>query len=244
MPSKNVIRQYTENAYYHVYNRGVEKRTIFLDEQDYRMFLYYLFVYLVSLDTVLHHYPKLRWNLKQHNLYGKVELLAYCLMPNHFHFLVKQVEADTITKLMRQVTNAYTFYFNKKYDRVGALLQGIFKAALVSSEPYLLHLSRYIHQNCSDLDLAAMGCTLNTYPWSSYPCYLGQKRSLFVNPSFILSYFSVKHQQFSYQEFVESNATALDLPNSLRFDEDTQGGTLSYKLDDGMALRYFSKILK
>lgn len=219
MPCKNVIRQYIEDTHYHVYNRGVEKRLIFLDEEDYRKFLYYLFVYLAPLDIVLQYYPKLRWNLRQHNLHGKVVLIAYCLMPNHFHLLLKQNEIDAITKLMRQVTNAYTLYFNNKYERVGALMQGVFKAALVTTEPYLLHLTRYIHRNPSELYSMRNRSQLSTYPWSSYVYYIGETRSAVVDPSSILDYFSTKHEQLSYEDFIESNAFTIDLPDWLLLDE-------------------------
>lgn len=68
---------------------------------------------------------------------ARIELLAYCLMPNHFHFLVKQMEKDAVTRFMRQLTNAYTAYFNRKYDRVGSLFQGKFKDVFVETEEYL-----------------------------------------------------------------------------------------------------------
>ncbi|MEK6852378.1 MAG: transposase, partial [Nanoarchaeota archaeon] len=139
MPSRHVIRNFAEESIYHVFNRGVEKRKIFLDEQDYNMFLYYLFVYLSPMETVLEKYPRLPLRLYSSNLSREVELLSYCLMPNHFHFLIKQHSKDGISKLLKQITNAYTLYFNSKYERVGGLVQGRFKAVEIGKDELLIH---------------------------------------------------------------------------------------------------------
>src|SRR5258708_1224624 len=108
MPARNVVRNYTEDSYYHIYNRGVEKRIIFLDNQDYKMFLYYLFIYLAPPPIIETIYPNLKFALRQGNFWGEVSLLAYVLMPNHFHFLIHQKDSDSITHFMRRITNAYT----------------------------------------------------------------------------------------------------------------------------------------
>ncbi len=142
MPSKNTVKTYLENGYYHIYNRGVEKRRIFEDSQDYQRFLYYLKLYLIPSDILHKEKPLLRPHLVRANLAEEVELLAYCLMPNHFHLLVHQKTKDATTKLMRQVLTSYSMYFNKRYERLGSLFEGIFKACLVENDEYLLHLSR------------------------------------------------------------------------------------------------------
>lgn len=200
MPSKNTIRLYVENGYYHVYNRGVEKRRIFEDDSDYKTFLRYLKIYLSPIETVNKEFPLLRINLLNGNLYEQVDLLAFCLMPNHFHLLVKQKSKDGITKLMHQLTTAYSMYFNKKNERVGALFQGKFKACMVESDEYLLHLSRYIHQNPQEESI-----TLEDFPWSSYASYLGNNRLEWLKPNEILNYFSSKNKNFTYRGFVEDN---------------------------------------
>lgn len=196
MPSRYVVRSFTEDSYYHVYNRGVEKRDIFQDEQDYNMFLYYLFVYLASPDDVAKKYPRVSIRLQSKNLSTEVELTAYCLMPNHFHLLLKQNTKDGISKLIKQITNAYTLYFNKKYDRVGGLVQGRFKAVKIEREEILLHVSRYIHLNPT---VAGMVSNPADYKWSSYNFYLGREGSLPCLADIVLSRFS---KVGDYEKFV------------------------------------------
>src|SRR3989344_7619419 len=147
MPSKYRIRNFEENGYYHLFNRGVEKKKIFLDNQDYKIFLYYSFVYLKPLNDVLSTYPQLPIRLHSKNLSGEIDLISYCLMPNHFHLLLKQYTKTGFSKLAKQTTNAYTEYFNKKYKRTGSLMQGTFKSVKVNTDEQLVHLSRYIHLN-------------------------------------------------------------------------------------------------
>ncbi|MCL5019036.1 MAG: transposase [Patescibacteria group bacterium] len=171
MPAKNARKQYLENGYYHLYNRGVEKRTIFLDQQDYSVFLSYLKEYLIpknekALQEILSNSntsskekDKALKLLHLNNFYNEITLLAYCLMPNHFHFFIKQKNPNSIDKFMNSLCTRYTMYFNKKYKRVGSLYQGVYKAVLVSSEEQFLHLSRYIHKQA----LASQGLALRSY---------------------------------------------------------------------------------
>lgn len=196
MPAKNTVKQFIENGYYHVYNRGVEKRDIFLDKQDYAVFLNYLKKYL---DPILGSDPL--WRRK--SLAQEVDLLAFCLMPNHFHLLVKQITINGVTKLMRAVCTNYVMYFNTKYERVGGLFQGKYKAALILDDAYLLHLSRYIHLNPN-----TGSDPLTSYPYSSYNHYLGAKNSSWIKSQEILNFFKTAQKTnlkdvLSYQSFVE-----------------------------------------
>lgn len=157
MPQKNTVKTFTENGIYHAYNRGVEKRDIFIDEQDYAVFLHLLKYYLSPLEVKNVH-PLLEFQnfsiVRPHplaNIEKEVELIAFCLMPNHFHLLLKQISIDGMTKLLRRILTTYSMYFNKRYKRVGHLFQGPYKAVLVQNDSYLLHLSRYIHLNPSEL---------------------------------------------------------------------------------------------
>ena len=186
MPSKYVVRNFAEDAYYHVFNRGVEKRDIFLEEGDYLTFIYYLSAYLLPLEKAIEKYPDLPMRLTSKSLVDEVELIAYCLMPNHFHLLLKQRTKDGISKLLKQLTNAYTLYFNQNNQRVGSLMQGPFRAAPVTEDPLFIHLVRYIH-----LNPVASGLTkdLNAHRWSSYHHYLGNEADLPVEKEKILSYF-------------------------------------------------------
>lgn len=211
MPHRNTIRHFTENGIYHVYNRGVEKRDIFLDEQDYAVFLHLLKYYLSPINPDKIH-PLLEFQkysvIKPKplaNIEKEIELIAFCLMPNHFHLLIKQLTIDGITKLLRRVATTYSIYFNKRYKRAGYLFQGKYKAALVETDSYLLHVSRYIHQNPLELTRT----DLFNYPYSSYKYFLGIAHAGWVKPKIILDYFDTsKLQPFlkhypSYREFVE-----------------------------------------
>lgn len=221
MPAKNVIKQFVENGYYHIYNRGVEKREIFESDLDYRVFLHLLKFYLSPQTdddhplTSLTGFIPVRLRPLQ-SLDNEVDLLTYCLMPNHFHLLLKQLTVNGITKLLRRLSTTYSMYFNRKNNRVGHLFQGIYKAAYISNEAYLLHLSRYIHLNPSSLT----GMNPVSYPYSSYQYYLGRKSAVWVKPQFILSYFHSKQLPLpkninTYQRFVEDylEASKADLGN-------------------------------
>lgn len=231
MPAKNAVKDYAPNAYYHLYNRGVEKRLIFLDDQDRNVFLSYLKTYLLpkdektlqatlasptssskEKDTTL----KL---LRMNNFSDTLTLLVYCLMPNHFHFLVKQTDATTIDSFMQSFCTRYSLYFNRKYHRIGGLFQGLYKAVRVTSDEQLLHLSRYIHRN--PIALASQGATLQDYIYSSYPQYLGLAHADWIYPEGILAYFP-KSQKNAYHEFVEgpSNGDGAVMIAKLTMDDD------------------------
>lgn len=208
MPARNSVKPYISNACYHIYNRGVEKRIIFLDKQDYSVFLSYLKEYLLFKDI-----RKLQKQLADPNLSGdkkddifktlrinnfadEITLYAFCLMPNHFHLLVKQNNADSIDKFMNSFSTRYSVYFNKKYERVGPLFQGVYKAVYIKREDYLVHLSRYIHFQARKIGRKV------AQP-SSIEAYLGLNRPGWVKPDVILSYFSQTNLGLTYQSFME-----------------------------------------
>lgn len=202
MPAKNSIKVYAENTYYHVYNRGVNKQKIFESGDDFQKFLYYLEIYLSKPDLLRQKEPLLKIHLVNNNLFGKIEILAFCLMPNHFHLLVKQIAKDAVTKLMRQVSTSYSMYFNRKYERVGPLFQGKFKAVTVETDEQLLHLGRYIHQNP-----LSRGVSLDDFEWSSYQAYLGKIQIPWLSTETILEYFNKANPNSSYRNFVEDHDT-------------------------------------
>ncbi len=206
-----------ENGYYHVYNRGVEKRQIFLDEKDYKAFSGILKAYLSPPEDKSILQGRALQRVRGHKLYDEVKLLAYCLMPNHFHLLIQQKLASSITNLMRRALTAYSMYFNEKYERVGSLFQGRFKAKEVDKDEYLLHLSRYIHRNPSGSLVKKIG-DLESYVWSSYPIYLGKLDNRIVDPGFILGFFP-KDKIESYKQFVEYE-TDFDIPEKFLIEED------------------------
>jgi len=214
MPAKNRVKQYLENGYYHLYNRGVEKRLIFLDMQDYAVFLSYLEEYLLPKDEIglrtqladpnisSREKDKILKALRLNNFADEITLLAYCLMPNHFHFFVKQKNALSIDKFMNSLCTRYTMYFNKKYKRTGSLYQDTYKGVSVLTEEQFLHLSRYIHKQA----LASQGHALRSWGQpSSYPEYIGQRTTEWTQPDEVLSYFSKTNPQLSYESFVNEN---------------------------------------
>ncbi len=219
MPAKYKYKTYTTNTYYHLFNRGVNKQKIFRDEKDYIAFTSCLKLYLSppknkSSKSKKHFRgtsPKIKTkyfpsqNIK--NYYKRVTLLAYVLMPNHFHLMVYQANKDDINFFMRSLLTKYSMYFNKKYNRVGPLFQGRYKAVPIKSEQQFLYLSKYIHRN----PIPILGeRPLKSYEYSSYQNYIGIKQQKWVKPKNILSYFSKIRPNNSYQQFVEESAIELD----------------------------------
>lgn len=212
MPAKNVLKSYAENGYYHIYNRGVEKRIIFCDSQDYKVFLSYLKEYLqppppVEKRTeVIGNLSFIAPKRPLNNYNQEIELLSFCLIPNHFHLLIKQKSSRSVEFFMRSLLTRYVSYFNKRHKRVGVLFQGPYKAILIRNENYLLHLSRYIHLNPKkhlDVKESPLHST-----YSSYGDYLGLRKTDWINTDLILSFFKTAQRNtyqdiLSYQSFIE-----------------------------------------
>lgn len=158
------LLEFSTGGYYHVYNRGTEKRDIFSDSLDYQRFL-------VSLLK------------SKHNLIDQrhdVAVIAYSLMPNHFHLFLRQLEDGGVSLFMERFGNSYTKYFNIRNERSGRLFASTFKAKVIENDMYLHGLIEYIHRNASDLFASAdemdRHVKLIEYPWSSYRHYLGLLR--------------------------------------------------------------------
>lgn len=214
MPAKNRTKQYLEDSFYHIYNRGVEKRTIFIDHQDYAVFLNYLKEYLSPKNeqelqkklsdpnTSYKEKDKILKLLRLNNFANEIILLAYCLMPNHFHFFIKQKGSQSIDKFMNSLGTRYTMYFNKRYKRVGSLYQGVYKAVLITTEGQFIYLSKYIHkQALASQGQALQDQALQDQP-SSYFEYIGKRNTEWVKPKEVLAYFLKINPTLSYQSFV------------------------------------------
>jgi putative transposase len=137
--------------YYHIYSRGTDKRIIFKEHHDYRRFKALLYV-CNSVDPVdiNKHFREGRTFIELFKIQQKntlVDIGAYCLMPNHFHLLIREKTEGGITKFMMKILTAYSMYFNKKNDRTGALFESKFKAKHANSDEYLKYLFAYIHLN-------------------------------------------------------------------------------------------------
>ncbi len=194
MPSKNVIKQYGEGHFYHVYNRGVNKQIIYSDKEDYAVFMNLLKRYLSPEKS-----EDNRGNVYE-NYSERVELNAFCLMPNHFHLLLYlDKNTASITELMRKVSGSYTTYYNKRHNRVGHLFQGVFKASLIDDEAYLEHITRYIHLNPRDY---------MQWEYSSLSQYLGKLFSNWVKPERVM----MDKSTAEYSSFIQDHA---DYKNTL-----------------------------
>lgn len=187
---------FVNDQIYHIYNRGVEERNVFLNKEDYFRFVHDLFEFndeapainiyykLPSLQSYEVELRKIKRERGPRKLL--IEILVFCLMPNHFHLLIKQRLDGGIVRFMQKLGTGYTNYFNKKYKRVGGLFQGRFKAVLVEKDSHFIHLPHYIHLNPLDLKFPewrdkeiknykeAMRY-LENYRWSSFPDYIGKK---------------------------------------------------------------------
>lgn len=211
------------NSFYHVFNRGVEKRIIFTSSGEYFRFLQTLDFYRYyptprKLSTHLRFNSELpKPNISQKEI---VKILCFCLMPNHFHLLMQQLEEKGITEFLRRISDSYTRYFNTKNDRIGPLFQGTFKAKIIKSDEHLLQVSKYIHRNPVTLSKWNTE-NLSEYTFSSYPGYLDSKRNFqFCDTEIITNYFNENNPNLSYQTFVEET-DGTQAPKEILIDTDS-----------------------
>lgn len=209
MPGRKV--PLVNNEIYHILNKGISLQPTFLIKRDYHRALQTIFYYQnqkppVKYSRFLSLSNKQREiildNLKKQGLI-LVEIIAFCLMPNHFHFLLKQITDGGISKFIGNFTNSYTRYFNTKNKREGALFRGKFKAVRIESDEQLLHVSRYIHLNpYSSYVIKTLG-ELENYSYSSLPEYLQKLPNNFCQKEIILDQFKNIN---SYKNFVFDQA--------------------------------------
>lgn len=195
----------SNGCYYHIYNRGVEKRNIFFDKHDYRRFLETVDFYRKTPTPMkLSDFRRGKIQLKKiESQEDLVRIFCYCLMPNHFHILVEQLADNGVSTFMRKFSDSYTRYLNTKRKRIGPLFQGPFKAKLIDSEAYLLQVSKYIHKNSNELEFPHPVWEGEVYPYSSYGYYISEGKHPFCDMDLILDYFSKTNPGLDYQSFVE-----------------------------------------
>lgn len=199
MPSRNVTKEQVSNSYYHVYARGSNKQKIFLEAADYKYFLNLFERYLSDKPAISktgEPYPY----FKDH-----VELLAYCLMSNHFHLLVYQRDIPYLEKLMRSIMTSYSRYFNLKYRRTGSLFESRYKAARIDHDAYLQHVSRYIHLNPR---------LWKTYRYSSLRYYRDGLEPMWLRTDKVLELFTNRPD---YMQFVADYEEQRDMLNELKY---------------------------
>jgi REP element-mobilizing transposase RayT len=182
---------YAADQYYHIFNRGVNRQPIFFAQRNWTFFLQRLNEYFAS---------------------DKAIIIAYGLMPNHYHLLVYVLDSAFSFSVMQPFVTSYTKAINKEQDRVGALFQGRFKGILVDSNDYLVHLSRYIHRNPVDAGLVARPAD---WVFSSYRDYIGLRQGKLPHPGIVLGQFS---SPADYAAYVEGTEQGYDPIAHLLFD--------------------------
>ncbi len=213
----------TPNEYYHIFNRGMSKQKIFLEKRDWIRFLF-LILYFQSPIT-FNNISRSTKHFVKHSVFNIdkkqileivqnrfVELTTFCLMPNHFHLIIKDnsSDGDGISHYMQRVLNSYTKYFNTKYKKSGHLFQGPYKAVHIEKNFQLLHLSAYIHKN--PIELSKWNKNIYNYPWSSLQDYNIKNRwGNLIKLEIITEQFNTKN---SYKKFVETS-TAKDVEHSV-----------------------------
>lgn len=173
MPRRHIA--FAQGQYYHIYNRGVDGRNIFNEDENY--------LYLLRL-------------VKKYAQKLNIAIIAYCLMPNHYHFLVRQDSQASAGLFTQRVFNTYVKAFNKKYDRRGTLFESRYKAIHIDKSEYLLHVCRYIHANPVKAHLVSH---LEDWLYSNFLEWIGNRSGLLVDHQFIRQQFSDRDE---YKQFV------------------------------------------
>jgi REP element-mobilizing transposase RayT len=180
--------KWTPGEYYHIYNRGARQISIFREDGNYEFVLRKMHLYANSL---------------------KLSVIAYCLMPNHYHFLLRQDGEKAAGLLPQFVFNSYTKAYNKRYDHHGTLFERRYKAKRVAKADYLLHLCRYIHANPVKDGLVAEP---QDWPYSNYQEWINLRGGTLVDRNFIHGNFATT---IAYQEFVHGYLQSRQLPNDV-----------------------------
>ncbi len=181
--------RFAQGQYYHIYNRGIGRQPIFREEDNYLFVLRLVKKYARALS---------------------IAVIAYCLMPNHYHFLVRQDNEEPVGLLPQRVFNSYTKAFNKLYNRTGTLFEGRYRAIHVDRDNHLLHLCRYIHANPVKDGLVSH---LEEWPYSNYHEWVGIRSGTLVDRAFVHGYFPVGQ---TYGRFVLDYLAGLDkLPEGI-----------------------------
>lgn len=188
---------FATGEFYHIYNRGVDKRSIFSNTDDMKRFFQSMEEFNVekAIGSIYENSF-----LKVNQLGGEtsklVNFVCYCLNRNHYHFILEQVLDGGIEKFMQRFGTGYTMYFNNKYERTGSLFQGIFKSSHINSNEYLLHVSAYVNLNnhVHKID--------NDSSWNSWGEYTTKDKNNFCKKNIILEQFNNSDE---YKRFAENS---------------------------------------
>lgn len=197
IPIPRKPRIWYPGAKYHIMNRGNRRTTIFQDEDDYQIFLFFL--------------------MKAQELYPFF-LISYCLMTNHFHLQIETIDHKP-GKIMQYILTNYSNHYNTKYNYIGHLFQGRYVGELIEDDAYFIYTSKYIHLNPVKANIIAQP---TAYPWSSYPVYIGEKIFDLVSEYKILDYFAgdTLEKRNRYKHYVESELSKYSMSDEvIKFEE-------------------------
>ena len=206
MPYRKVI--FADNQYYHIFNRSVGGESIFTSKKTLARSIdlmdFYRFKSQLSFSKfkVLAENRKREFMDKLYQTEQLVELLAFSLMPNHFHLLLRQLREKGIIDYLSNLQNSLAKYVNIKSARIGSLFCNPFKGVHIQNENLLLHINRYIHLNHVTSYIIDIN-ELDNFPWTSFPYYIGAKSGDFVSTDLVLSHFANREK---YREFVYNQA--------------------------------------
>lgn len=186
-------------SYYHVYVRGNNKQKLFIECYDYKYFLK-LFDRYFSKDQVIS-----KTGVVYPNFLNEIEIIAYCLMSNHFHLMIYQNDVPYLEKFMRSIMTSYSKYYNLKYKRTGSVFESRYKASRIDQESYLQHITRYIHLN-------PRGWA--RYRYSSLKYYRDGKEPDWLHSNRILEQFSSRQ---NYMDFVSDYEEMRDSMVDLKY---------------------------
>jgi putative transposase len=175
--------------YYHIYNRGANREQIFRNEENYVFLLRKIKSYASELS---------------------ITIIAYCMMPNHYHFLVRQEAETPLCQFIQAVFNSYTKAFNKAFGRSGTLFEGPFQAIHIEQESHLLHLCRYIHRNPLDAGLVT---DPGEWPFSNYLEWIGRRTGSLVDRNFVQEHFPSSER---YGNFVNDHCQSTKITEIIR----------------------------
>ena len=209
------IKNHAPEEFYHIYNRGMQKQAIFESDRDRLRFLFLLLSFQ-GKDTIQNVSRTLKKFVQSStlNITGDfvkeilkdrtVELVVFCLMPNHFHLILCEKKEGGIAKYMQRVLTAYTKYFNTRHNKTGHLFQGSYKSVHIESDEQLMYTSAYIHKN--PIELMEWKNKFDKYPWSSYQDFILINRwDDLLSRDILLARYSDLKGNDSYRKFVETS---------------------------------------
>lgn len=207
MPIRKEV--FVNGAFYHIYNRGFLKRKIFVNQQAIHRFISLMKFCKFNYKCKFSYFNS-RSKQEQKEItksvtaqdQNSVEIVAYCIMPNHFHLLLMQEIDDGLLDYMTRISNAFAHYYNLKFNKKGPVFEGRFKSVMVENNQQLLHLSRYIHLNPCTAGLVKKK-EIVSYKNSSLVEYINENNILIVKPEIVLDQFGSRKK---YLEFVMDSA--------------------------------------